>query len=365
MKLDRIMSNLGTEDEIMAKGADSFESETMNVNLKVGNSVPKPPKPRSEEEIMSGWEGDLEAPLVSVVCIAFNHEKYISEALDSFLDQITNFPFEVIVHDDCSTDGTKAIIEDYIKCYPRIIKPVFQQENQFSKGKRPSFLAAKYTKGQFIALCEGDDFWLSKNKLQVQADFLITNSDYSAITHQTIRIFEDKKSKPQLFTKVQKDNWELDDLLFGRKYHTASLMAHGNIFRENEIPENIVSGDKVISFLLLLFGKIGYSLEPMAVYRKNSGGISSRVTAGEMAGDLNLLPWLKRINPDFPIKKYEAIIHSTICSYPPTIRVTVALKHYFLFSVYSFSYFPGNLKAIADLGKRLLIRAFRGGFKGF
>jgi len=334
------------------------------MNLKPGDPVPKPPQPRIEEAIMSGWEGDLDAPLVSVVCVTFNQEKYINEALDSFLEQQTNFPFEVIVHDDCSTDSAKAVIEEYVKRYPTIIKPVFQQENQFSKGKRPTFLASKYTKGQFIALCEGDDFWLSANKLQKQADFLLANADYSAVTHQTIKFFEDRRSEPQVFTSIEKDHWELDDLMFGRKYHTASLMVRGDIFRDNEIPENIVSGDKAISFLLLTFGKIKYLPEPMAVYRKNSGGISSWVTSDIMTGDLNLLPWLRRINPEFPIKKYESIIHSTICGYPPSIRVTVAIKHYLLFVIYSFSYFPKNMRPIVGLGKSLLARAFRGGFSG-
>jgi glycosyltransferase involved in cell wall biosynthesis len=302
--------------------------------------------------------------LVSVVCITFNQEKYISEALDSFLAQKTRFPFEVIVHDDCSTDGTRRVIENYVASYPRIIKPVFQRENQFSQGKRPTFVASKYAKGRYIALCEGDDFWIGTDKLKKQVDVLENNLDYSAVTHQTIKFFEDDRAEPQLFTEVQKDHWELDDLMLGRKYHTASLMVRGEIFRDNEIPVKIVSGDKAISFLLLSFGKIKYLSEPMAVYRKNPGGISSWVTADIMAGDLNMLPWLKRINPEFPIIKYRAIIHSTICNYPPKIRLTVALRNYVLFCVYSFSYFPGNVRTIVGLSKGIVGRALRGGFSG-
>jgi glycosyltransferase involved in cell wall biosynthesis len=317
---------------------------------------------RTEDEIIAPWEGIDETPLVSVVCATFNQEKYISDAINSFLNQETNFPFEVIIHDDCSTDGTRKVIDEYVENYPRIIKPVYQTENQFSKGKRPINLASKYTKGKFIALCEGDDYWLSASKLQKQADFLMNNADCSAITHQTIKIFEDGRSKPQVFTKIEKDHWELDDLIFGRQYHTASLMFRSDILRNNEIPDNIVAGDKAISFLLLSRGKIKYLPEAMAVYRKNSGGISSWVTADIMAKDLNLLPWLKRIDPAFPIKKYQSIIHSTICSYPSSIRLTVALHHYFLFFIYSFSYFPKNLKSIAGLGKSLLARALKGGF---
>lgn len=336
----------------------------MDENLKLGDGIPKPPTPSSEEDIISAWKGDCDVPLVSVVCITFNQEKYIKDGLDSFLSQKTDFPFEVIVHDDCSTDRTRNIIEDYAKRYPKIIKPVLQTENQFSQGKRPTFLASKYTQGRYIALCEGDDYWIDDAKLAKQLEFLDKHSEYSATTHQTIKFFEDNRSRPEFFTEVEKEHWEIDDLMFGRKYHTASLMVRGDIFRENQIPEDIVSGDKAISFLLLSYGKIKYSSEPMAVYRKNPGGISSWVTAEAMAGDLNLIPWLRNINPNFPITKYRAIIHSTICSYPPKIRFSVALKNYLLFCLYSFSYFPRNLKQILGLARNMIFRIFRGGFKG-
>jgi len=343
-----------------------MKANIMNaISFKSGGAVPRPPIPRSEEEIVRGWKGDLNTPLVSVVCITFNHERYISEALDSFLAQITTFPFEVVVHDDCSTDSTRAIIESYVDRYPRMIKPVFQSVNQFSQGKRPTFLAAKFTKGRYIALCEGDDFWTSTDKLQIQSEFLENNCDYAAVTHQTIKFFEDSQFVPQPFVRVQKDHWELDDLLFDRKYHTASLMARGDIFRNNELPDNIVSGDKAISFLLLSYGKIKYLPEVMAVYRKNPGGISSWVTSDIMAGDFNLLPWLKKIDPEFPIIKYRAIIHGTVLCYPKKIRIDVAVKNYILFCFWSFSYFPRNLRSIISLGKSLSNRALRRGFIGF
>jgi glycosyltransferase involved in cell wall biosynthesis len=340
------------------------ELESAKIIFSPDNPVPKPPKPRSEKEIMSTWKGALDAPLVSVVCVTFNQRDYIGEAIDSFLNQKTNFPFEVIIHDDYSSDGTRVVIEEYMKIYPHIIKPVFQKENQFSKGKRPTFLASRYSKGKFIALCEGDDYWLSANKLQEQADYLSSNTGYSAITHQTIKFFEDQRSKPELFTQIEKDHWGLEDLMFGRKYHTASLMVYADILRKNDIPENIVSADKAISFLLLSRGKIKHLLEPMAVYRKNPTGISSWVTADIMAKDLNLLPWLKNTYPDFPITQYRSIIHGTICRYPPKIRVLLALRHSFLFFIYSFSYFPKNLNPAIRLGLSLVTRAFRNGFSG-
>lgn len=112
----------------------------------------------------------MEKPLVSINCITYNHEAYIRQCLDGFLMQRTTFPFEVLVHDDASTDNTQAIILEYKEKYPTIIKPYFQKENQYSKGK--GFIGLKINferaKGKYIALCEGDDFWTNPKKLELQ-----------------------------------------------------------------------------------------------------------------------------------------------------------------------------------------------------
>ena len=115
--------------------------------------------------------------LVSVFCLAYNHENFIRQALDGFVMQKTNFNFEVLVHDDASTDNTPLIIKEYAQKYPGIIKPIFQTENQYSKKVRiiPSILFPK-AKGKYLAWCEGDDYWFDENKLQFQIDSLERNS---------------------------------------------------------------------------------------------------------------------------------------------------------------------------------------------
>lgn len=109
---------------------------------------------------------------VSVLTTTYNHAPYIAEALDSFLMQQTDFPFEVIVHDDASTDGTADIIREYAKKYPDIIRPIFQKENQYSKGKYGYSFMEPLIRGEYIAQCEGDDYWCDEFKLQKQADYL-------------------------------------------------------------------------------------------------------------------------------------------------------------------------------------------------
>ncbi|HEY6898544.1 MAG TPA: glycosyltransferase [Rhodocyclaceae bacterium] len=126
---------------------------------------------RSEVEIMGAWPpGD--PPLVSVCCATYNHAAYIEEALCSFLQQQTCFPFEIIVRDDASTDGTAAKVADFAQRYPNIIRPLLNAENRFSKGERALQVWPGLVRGKYLALCEGDDFWLSAEKLQKQADAL-------------------------------------------------------------------------------------------------------------------------------------------------------------------------------------------------
>ena len=134
----------------------------------------------TQEEIMKNWGVDnADNPLVSVRCITYNHEPYIAQALDGFLMQKTNFPFEVIVHDDASTDKTADVIREYEKKYPKIIKPIYQTENQYSKrdGSIGRVMNAA-CKGKYIAICEGDDYWIDENKLQLQVEFLEKNPEY-------------------------------------------------------------------------------------------------------------------------------------------------------------------------------------------
>ena len=122
---------------------------------------------------------EIDTPLVSVKCMTYNQEKYIGQCIDGFLMQKTSFPFEILIHDDCSTDNTTDIVLAYAKKFPKIIKPILEDENQYSKhdGSHHKKIDAAI-KGKYIALCEGDDYWIDENKLQMQVDFLEGNPDY-------------------------------------------------------------------------------------------------------------------------------------------------------------------------------------------
>lgn len=124
----------------------------------------------SEPEIMAGWRGDVGRPIVTVLCSTYNQDIYIEDAIRGILIQKTDFPFEVIIHDDASTDGTAEIVLEYAKRYPNLIKPILQKENQHTLGNKPSSLSLPSAKGDYIAWCEGDDFWITKDKLCKQLE---------------------------------------------------------------------------------------------------------------------------------------------------------------------------------------------------
>lgn len=148
--------------------------------------VPVPPPPRSQPEIMARWRGDPGRPRVTVLCHTFNHGDYISDALNGFLMQETDFPFEIIVHDDASTDGTAAIIARYCERYPDIIRPLYQSVNQYSRGNRPPRFTFPRAEGKYFALCEGDDYWVDPLKLQRQTTALDEHPDVDLAVHPAI-----------------------------------------------------------------------------------------------------------------------------------------------------------------------------------
>jgi glycosyltransferase involved in cell wall biosynthesis len=178
-------------------------------------------KLRTEQEIMRNWKGDSSKPVVSICCITYNHEKYIEDALEGFLIQKTDFPFEILINDDASTDSTADIIREYEAQYPNLIKPIYQTENQYSQGKKPNqeFNFPRAI-GKYIALCEGDDYWQNSLKLEKQVDFLEKNKDYGLV----------HTDAHWLFYKTGKiiQNWHR---------YNGKLISQGNIY-EKLIEEN-------------------------------------------------------------------------------------------------------------------------------
>lgn len=208
--------------------------------------------------------------MVSICCFAYNHENYIRDALEGFVNQKTNFKYEVIINDDASTDKTAKIIKEYENNYPEIIKPIYQSVNQYSQHVSifEKYIFPKIN-GKYIAVCEGDDYWISENKLQKQVDFMETHLEYSACTH--VALLKDYSiNKKYIFNPTNINyTFNIDDIILWdkKKYQTASLLAKKELFLvPNEINMKQVK-DYPRAVYLALHGPIFYMKDIMSVYR--------------------------------------------------------------------------------------------------
>lgn len=220
-------------------------------------------------------------PLVSICSITYNHAPFIRQCLDGFLMQKTNFKYEIIIHDDASTDGTAEIIKEYAEKYPDLITPIFQTENQYSKGLRGFY--AKFVfpiaKGKYIAMCEGDDYWTDPLKLQKQVNFLESHPDYVMCSHIFSIYHQATKEMANDCTSDIKENttYDLDNFIRREKWLTHPLTL---LFRKNALDMEIYplykhSKDITLVFHLLKKGKGVFMPEKMGVYRIHGNGIWS------------------------------------------------------------------------------------------
>lgn len=213
---------------------------------------------------------------LTICCLTYNHEKYIEECLVGFLKQKTNFNFKIKIIDDGSTDSSIEIIKYYSEKYPEIFEVNFRN---FNTSPEESFLELlKNIKTDYVALCEGDDFWTSENKLQKQFDFLENNKKYSACFHPVNVEFENNKSKNYIFPKTDKKFFNLNDLIENNYIQTNSIVYRWR-FKDEDIrkflPTDSLPGDWYLHLLHAEKGNIAYLDEIMGVYRKHDNGIWS------------------------------------------------------------------------------------------
>ncbi|MED3781064.1 glycosyltransferase [Heyndrickxia sporothermodurans] len=216
--------------------------------------------------------------VVSVCVLTYNHEKYLRQALESILMQKTTFKYEILIHDDASTDSTQTIIREYALKYPEIIKPILQKENQYSKkiGIYHTYVYPNIS-GKYVAYCEGDDYWIDSEKLQKQVDFLEKYPQYIATTHECWEVdkegnmiskhyfYGNKKRVFTLKTHLEKN------FLSGQ---TATLMLRREaiLLQDPEIiklyGELQATGDVKTTLLTVLKGDIYHTNEVMSHHRR-------------------------------------------------------------------------------------------------
>lgn len=219
--------------------------------------------------------------LVSVYCATYNHVTFIRQCLEGFVMQKTSFPFEVLIHDDASTDGTQDIVREYAARYPDIIKPIYQKENQFSRGVK-IYLTYVFprVKGKYIAMCEGDDYWTDPYKLQKQVDFLESHPDYVMCSSRFDKYWQESgllEEDPD--KKFKGADYDLQNLIGGKWLtQTLTVMYRRSALDLKRYEQYGMSLDMILFYELLKHGK-GYCFpEVMGVYRYHDGGVWSEVS---------------------------------------------------------------------------------------
>jgi glycosyltransferase involved in cell wall biosynthesis len=220
----------------------------------------------------------VKKPLLSVCIITYNHARYIQEAIDSLLVQEVNFEWELIIADDCSTDGTRDILLDYKKKYPQLIKLILQKSNVGPEKNWLDLLA--YPKSKYVLYAEGDDYLIDPTKLQRQVDFLEAHPDFSMCFHPVKVVYEDGSRADGIFPspelRAKKSVLGLDDLLVTNFIQTNSVMYRWQFIDKNVkdvFPKSIAPGDWFLHLLHAQAGKIGFMNRVMAVYRRHPAGV--------------------------------------------------------------------------------------------
>lgn len=221
----------------------------------------------------------MERPVISIVCIVYNQEQICMNAFDSFIDQVTTYPFEVVIHDDASSDSTANIIEKYCERYPKIFRAILQTENQYSRGNSPTQIAIEHARGKYIALCEGDDYWSDVDKLQNQIDYLEDHPECTFCFSNGIRI---DSNTGESLGKMLPANRREKRILNKRCIDAGEMLQIGFpptgsfVFRKSDyirrpvFSNNAYQGDRYLQLVLSAMGYAYYLDKETVCYRTNN-----------------------------------------------------------------------------------------------
>jgi glycosyltransferase involved in cell wall biosynthesis len=228
--------------------------------------------------------------LVSVRVITFNHEKFIRQCLDSIIAQKTSFNFEIVVGDDCSTDSTKDILLEYGVRYPSLIRNIFRGKNVGSNLN--IHLTNMACSGKYIAWCDGDDYWIDENKMQLQFDFLETHPDFAICFHNAWKIDDNAPAKRKEFNPRLPEFkvFQPEDIFKTWLISNSSVIYRNGIITENCPPFiwNGTHGDLISFMFLSRKGKIGFINKLMSVYRIHGQSITKSAYSGIEHNELHI-----------------------------------------------------------------------------
>ena len=283
---------------------------------------------------------------VTVVCVTYNQEPYIRQALDGMLMQKTDFAYEILVGDDASTDGTAAIVREYAEKHPDKMTAVLREKN-IGAGKNSTDLYGRI-RTPYVAVCDGDDYWIDENKLQKQVDFLESHPECGLCLTHLRMIFEESGQpdeivpEPRFRETYARRGLDARDLILYNFITPVAVMWRWR-FKEG-LPDwcdlsTLVPGDLCMNLLHLKDGRIGLIDDITAVYRRHSGGIwlNAEKTLYKTYGVsiISLLSFLKKNWFDGENTVYfnrairnltEKIIQESIASGDPSVFIALTQK---------------------------------------
>lgn len=282
---------------------------------------------------------------VSVAIFTYNQKDFIGQAIESAVNQVTDFDYEILVGDDFSTDGTREVILEYQKRYPDKVVPVFHPRNLGQNGFFNTVETLKLAKARYVAPMDGDDYWTDSSKLQLMADHLDQHPDQSACFHNALVTHDDGTPSYELNTADQALEVTIKDLVGDNEVWfiaTSAVLFKGDLMYYPEWFRKSSSGDIPRYIILAKQGPIGYIPRLMSVYRKNRGGVSNK----DHYRDARFLR--------NRIMMYEGINQETNYEYADLVKKNVSRYYRMLLDArqYSKSYFSKAALALRYLWMR-------------
>lgn len=269
----------------------------------------------------------MDKPIVSIVCTVFKHKSYLQQCFDGFVAQKTTFPIEVLVNDDCSLDGSADIMHEYESNYPELFHCIYQEENQYSKGKMPWWeVLFPMAKGDYIAICEGDDYWIDPYKLQKQVDFMDSHKEFIACFHNARVLYPNGVT---LFNSMEENHEpSIEDIIKRRWFIATPSLFFRNVL--TEYPDwrgEIINEDYLLELLLAREGRFYYMDDVMAVYRQDGMGMSAVLNKNKVDMVEKLICLLEKMK-DYYDGEYASTFDESIRNYQ-AMRTNYAKEIYY------------------------------------
>lgn len=251
--------------------------------------------------------------ILSIVVPTYNHEKYIAKTLDGILQQKTSYPYEVLVGEDASTDGTRSVLQEYEKKYPGRFMMIYRDVNAGGFGNNNGGDLVARARGKYLAYLEGDDFWIDEEKLELQLSFLEEHTDYLAAGCNTIVVDEHSEPKMETYPQCRDEEYTLKHYRRGIfPGQTASMIYRMDAYRamgQDEIwLTNPMPGDRIVYFWMACHGKIRCIQREMSAYRHVTSSGSSFSAVRKVSYEEMIRWWENLVSMSYRMNNRDAEI---------------------------------------------------------